>query len=91
MAVRFSNSELEAFLDEALPVERMTAIEESLRADEELFLSYRDFPWFKNQSRRKIENVTEVSPEHFYWPEIDVDLCLDSIRHPDKFPLKARP
>jgi hypothetical protein len=62
-----------------------------LRADEELFLSYRDFPWFKNQSRQKIENVTEVSPEHFYWPEIDVDLCLDSIRHPDKFPLKARP
>jgi len=36
MAVRFSNSELEAFLDEALPVERMTAIEESLRASEEL-------------------------------------------------------
>jgi hypothetical protein len=36
MAVRFSNSELEAFLDEALPVERMTVIEESLRANEEL-------------------------------------------------------
>jgi hypothetical protein len=36
MAVRFSTSELEAFLDEALPVERMTAIEESLRANEEL-------------------------------------------------------
>jgi hypothetical protein len=61
-----------------------------LRRNEELFLSYRDFPWFKNQPKRKIENVTEVSPEHFYWPEIDVDLCLDSIRHPDKFPLKAK-
>ena len=36
MAVRFTNSELEAFLDEALPVERMTVIEESLRANEEL-------------------------------------------------------
>jgi hypothetical protein len=36
MAIRFSNSELEAFLDEALPVERMTVIEESLRANEEL-------------------------------------------------------
>jgi hypothetical protein len=61
-----------------------------LRRNEELFLSYQEFPWFKNQPKRKIENVTEVSPEHFYWPEIDVDLCLDSIRHPDKFPLKAR-
>jgi hypothetical protein len=36
MAVSFSNSELEAFLDEALPVERMTAIEEAMRADAEL-------------------------------------------------------
>jgi hypothetical protein len=34
--MKFSNSELEAFLDEALPVERMTAIEEALRASEEL-------------------------------------------------------
>ncbi len=36
MASRFSNSELEAFLDESLPVERMTAIEVALRANEEL-------------------------------------------------------
>jgi hypothetical protein len=36
MASRFSISELEAFLDESLPVERMTAIEDALRADEEL-------------------------------------------------------
>ena len=61
-----------------------------LRLNEELFLSYDDFPWFRNQPKRKVRNVTEVSPEHFYWPEIDVDLCLDSIRHPEKFPLKAR-
>jgi hypothetical protein len=36
MAARFTNSELEAFLDESLPVERMTAIEEALRGSEEL-------------------------------------------------------
>jgi len=34
--VSFSNSELESFLDEALPAERMAAIEESLRASDEL-------------------------------------------------------
>jgi len=32
----FSNSDLEAFLDEALPTERMAAIEEALRNDGEL-------------------------------------------------------
>ncbi len=31
MSTDFSNAELEAYLDEALPIERMTAIEESLR------------------------------------------------------------
>ena len=31
MSTDFSNSELEAFLDESLPVERMAAIEEALR------------------------------------------------------------
>ncbi len=58
--------------------------------NEELFLSYQDFPWFKDQPKKKIRNVQEVAPEHFYWPDMDVDLSLDSIRHPDKFPLKAK-
>lgn len=36
MSHSFSNSDLEAFLDEALPTERMAAIEEALRNDGEL-------------------------------------------------------
>ncbi|MGD9637094.1 MAG: hypothetical protein AB7G28_26735, partial [Pirellulales bacterium] len=36
MKQNFTNAELEAFLDEALPTERMTAIEEALRNDEAL-------------------------------------------------------
>src|SRR5262245_4480431 len=36
MKSSFTNAELEAFLDEALPTERMTAIEEALRNDEAL-------------------------------------------------------
>ena len=36
MSHPFSNSDLEAFLDEALPTERMAAIEEALRNDGEL-------------------------------------------------------
>jgi hypothetical protein len=61
-----------------------------LRQDEKLFLSYRDFPWFKDQPDKTVRNVQEVAPEHLYWPDMDVDLCLDSIRDPSKFPLKAR-
>jgi hypothetical protein len=36
MSSKFSNTELEAFLDESLPAERMTAIEERLRRSVEL-------------------------------------------------------
>lgn len=27
---------------------------------------------------------------HFYWPDIDVDLDLKIIRHPERFPLQAK-
>ncbi len=36
MATDFSNSDLEAYLDESLPVERMTAIEDALRQNSAL-------------------------------------------------------
>jgi len=36
MSTKFTNSELEAFLDESLPVEQMAAIEDALRGDEAL-------------------------------------------------------
>jgi hypothetical protein len=34
--------------------------------------------------------VVSETPEHFRWPELDVDLSLESIRHPEKFPKKSR-
>ena len=58
--------------------------------DEELFMSYEDFPWFKNQTVDSIINVKEEGQNHFYWPEIDVDLSLESILHPERFPLKSK-
>jgi len=56
----------------------------------ELFLSYDDFPWFKNTMLERILNVEEPSPGHFYWPDLDVDLGLDTIKHPEKYPLKFK-
>jgi len=60
-----------------------------LTGDKELFLSYEDFPWFKDVPIRKILKVEEVTPGHFYWPELDVDLSVEIIEHPHKFPKKA--
>ena len=61
-----------------------------LAGKEEVFLSYGDFPWFTDVSVREILNVQEPIPGHFYWPDLDVDLGMETIRHPDRFPLRAR-
>lgn len=61
-----------------------------LAGDREMFMPYEDFPWFKDVPVRKILNVEEPSPGHFYWPDLDVDLGVESIEHPDRFPLKAK-
>jgi hypothetical protein len=61
-----------------------------LARGKELFMSYDDFPWFKDAPIAQILNVEEPSPAHFYWPDLDVDLTEEIIEHPERFPLKAR-
>ena len=61
-----------------------------LLKDEELFLPFSNFPWFQDAAVRKILNVELLSPNHLYWPELDVDLAVESIRHPERFPLVSK-
>ena len=56
----------------------------------ELFMAYEDFPWFKDASVSKITNVQEPSPGHFFWPDLDVDLSLEIIEQPEKYPIKMQ-
>jgi hypothetical protein len=58
--------------------------------DKEYFLSFEDFPWFREQPISAIFNVVEVSPGHFYWPDLDIDLTEEIIEHPERFPLVAK-
>lgn len=55
----------------------------------EWFLSYDDFPWFRDATIGKVTAVEEVSPGHFFWPDLDIDLGLKTIKDPAKYPLKA--
>jgi hypothetical protein len=59
-------------------------------AGRELFLSFDDFPWFRMASLGQLFNVELNHGEHLYWPELDVDLDLDRIEHPEKYPLVAK-
>jgi Protein of unknown function (DUF2442) len=59
-----------------------------LEADE-LFVPFSEFPWFKDAPIAKLTNVQRPHPHHLYWPDLDVDLAIESIRHPEAFPLVA--
>lgn len=56
--------------------------------NEELFMSYEDFPWFKEKPLKFVLNVEKLSENHFYWPDLDVDLTKEIIENPSRFPLK---
>ena len=58
--------------------------------DEELFLPFTNFPWFRSAPLEAVLKVQRLSSEHLYWPDLDTDLTLDSIRHPEKYPLVAK-
>ena len=58
--------------------------------DEELLLSYEQFPWFKQATVEQITNVERPTPDHLYWPSLDIDLSVNSIRRPQEFPLMSR-
>lgn len=57
----------------------------------ELFVSYAEFPWFKQATVEQITTIELPSPNHLYWPLLDVDLAVESIRNPASFPLVAKP
>src|SRR4030067_3131620 len=58
--------------------------------EKEYFLSYKDYPYFKHQTLNSIQNVQLLHGYHLYWPELDVDLEIDNLENPEKYPLKAK-
>jgi hypothetical protein len=58
--------------------------------DRELFLSYQNFPWFKEASVSAVLNIQLPQPHDLYWPDLEIDLAVESIEHPERFPLVAR-
>jgi Protein of unknown function (DUF2442) len=61
-----------------------------LLGGEELFVPFATFPWFRDAPIGKLTEVDLPSPHHLYWPALDVDLAVDSICHPEQFPLVSR-
>ena len=56
----------------------------------EYFLSYDDYPWFLNATISQIYNVELKRGYHLRWPDLDVELELESLDQPGKFPLSYK-
>ena len=61
-----------------------------LDEEEELFVSFLEFPWFRKAPVEALFDIDRPQPHHLYWPQLDVDLHIDSIRHPERYPLLSR-
>lgn len=57
---------------------------------EELLVPFAQFPWFRKATIDQISEVEWPSPDHLYWPELDIDLSVQSIRDPASFPLISK-
>ena len=57
--------------------------------EKEHFLSFENFPWFKDAPVSAIHNVEMLNERHLYWPDLDIDLAVESIENPNSFPLLA--
>ena len=58
-----------------------------LAKDTEYFLSFQEFPWFEKGTVAQIHHVQLLNGFHLWWPDLDVDLHIDSFKNIEKYPL----
>jgi hypothetical protein len=59
--------------------------------DRELFLPFQKFPSFHDAPIAKLVRVERPASHHLYWPDLDVDLAVESVEHPERLPLISKP
>ena len=58
--------------------------------DHEYFLPLTEHPWLRTASLSALQRVKLLHGRHLYWPELDVDLDVESLEHPERYPLIFR-
>ena len=56
----------------------------------EFLLTFKDHPWFKDAKISEVYNVKLLHRSHLYWPDLDVDLDIEALEHPEEYPLIAK-
>ena len=60
-----------------------------LTGEEEYFVSFEDYPEFRDAPVKQIFHFDQAF-DHFHWPDLDIDIELDALKHPERFPLKFK-
>ena len=55
--------------------------------DGEYMLSFSEYPWFSDAKLSEIQNVQVLNGNHLRWPMLDVDIEIDSLETPERYPL----
>ena len=55
--------------------------------DKEYFVPFADYPVFKGASLQQIFQMQRLSPTQLHWPDLDVNIELESLEHPEHYPL----
>ena len=54
---------------------------------QDYFLSYNRVPWMRDATINEVLEVRMSGKNAIEWPKLDVDLEVDSLRHPERYPL----
>lgn len=59
-----------------------------LVGDEEFFMPFEEFPWFLSATIEQIYTLEFFHGKHLYWPKLDVDIEVESLKNLESYPLK---
>jgi hypothetical protein len=58
--------------------------------EREFLLPFEQYPWFREATVGEIQHVQLLRDRHLRWPALDIDLEVESLIHPERYPLRYR-
>ncbi|MBM4287900.1 MAG: DUF2442 domain-containing protein [Deltaproteobacteria bacterium] len=58
--------------------------------NQEFFIPFADYPLFKEAKISQIFHMVRLSPSQLHWPELDADIEIEALTHPEHYPLVYR-
>lgn len=55
--------------------------------DQEFFLPFDLYPWFQKATIEQIYDFQLQHKKQLHWKALDIDIDIDSLKHPDAYPL----